>query len=261
LFAHPIHTWGKNQGLTPYLSSIIGLGVVDSTNKYANALLGTKLADETAIVADFQTAGRGQFQNVWWSPVGENLLFSVVWLKSKCTVEQQFNLSVAVSVAVKRWLNKQFNLEAKIKWPNDIYIGDKKLAGILIENSIQGKEIKSSVIGIGINVNTPEFPAELARAISLRQANGGEFLNREVCLLEFLSILHAVYLQLQAGILMPLWKEYLESLYQKDVLSAYEWNGQRINGIIRGVSQEGLLQFDYENEIHSVNLKEIKYCG
>ncbi len=260
MFCHPIHTWGKNQGLTPYLSSIIGLGAVDSTNKYANGLLNDKVADETAIVADFQTAGRGQFQNAWWSPAEENLLFSLIWLKSKCAIENQFNLSVAVSIALKRWLKGSFGMEAKVKWPNDIYVDGKKLAGILIENTIQGKEIKASIIGVGLNVNTSVFPAELMQAVSLKQLLGRE-LNREECFLALLSNLHAVYLQVQAGLIKGLWDEYIESLFQKDELCGYIWNASRVNGVIRGVSTTGLLLFEHENKIHSVNLKEIKFGG
>jgi len=260
LFAHPIQSWGKNQGLTPYLSSVIGLGVVDSTNKYANALLDSKMLDETAIVADFQTAGRGQFHNVWWSPAGENLLFSLVWLRSKCSIENQFNLSVAVAVALKRCLNTSFGLHAQIKWPNDIYVNGQKLAGILIENSLQGKEIKASILGIGLNVNTEVFPAELARAISLRQLLGEE-INREELFFSLLNTLHAVYIQVQTGQIQKLWEEYESVLFRKDELAAYEWAGRRVNGIIRGVQPSGLLQFECNNGIHSVNLKEIKYCA
>lgn len=260
MFAHPIQSWGKNQGLTPYLSSIIGLGVIDSTNKYANALLDNKMLDETAIVADFQTAGRGQFHNVWWSPAGENLLFSVVWLRAKCSVENQFNLSVAVAVALKRCVSTSFGLQAQIKWPNDIYVNGQKLAGILIENALQGKEIKSSILGIGLNVNTEVFPAELARAVSLRQLLGHE-INREEFFLSLLNTLHAVYIQVQTGQMQKLWDEYESVLFRKDELAAYEWAGHRVNGIIRRVLPSGLLQFECNNEIHSVNLKEIKYCA
>ncbi len=258
MFCHPIHTWGKNEGLTPYLSTIIGLGAVDSTNKYANALLNSKVVDETAIVTDFQTAGRGQFQNVWWSPSGENLLFSLIWLKSKCTIEQQFNLSVAASVALKRWLKGSFELEAQVKWPNDIYVDGKKLAGILIENTIQGKQIKASIVGVGLNVNTSVFPAELSQAVSLQQLLGRE-LNREECLLSLLSVLHSVYLQMQAGLMKGLWEEYVNALFQKDECLGYLWNGVRVNGTIRGVSETGLLLFECDGAIHSVNLKEIRY--
>jgi BirA family biotin operon repressor/biotin-[acetyl-CoA-carboxylase] ligase len=260
LFCHPIHTWGKNQGLTPYLSTIIGLGAVDSTNKYANALLVSKVADETAIVTDFQTAGRGQFQNVWWSPSGDNLLFSLIWLKSKCSIEQQFNLSVAVSIALKRWLRGNFGIDAQVKWPNDIYVDGKKLAGILIENTIQGKQIKASVIGVGLNVNTSVFPAELSKAVSLQQILGRE-LNREECFLTLLEILHKVYLQVQAGLMKGLWDEYSNSLFQKNECVGYIWKGRRVNGIIRGVSDTGFLLFECENEIHTVNLKELNYGG
>ena len=258
MFCHPIHTWGKNQGLTPYLSSIIGLGAVDSTNKYANALLTSKVADETVIVADFQTAGRGQFQNVWWSPAGENLLFSLIWLRTKCTIEQQFNLSVAVSVALKRWLKGSFGIDAQVKWPNDIYVEGKKLAGILIENTIQGKQLKASIIGVGLNVNTSVFPSELFKASSLQQLLGRE-LDREECLLSLLSVLHSVYLQMQAGLVQGLWEEYTNALFQKDECLGYLWKGVRVNGTIRGVSETGLLMFECDHTIHFVNLKEIRY--
>lgn len=122
-------------------------------------------AGNLAIYADHQTGGRGQRGNVWLSAPGENLLFSLLWHPVDLPARLQFSLSEAVALAVVRLL-EGYGVCAKVKWPNDIYVGDSKICGILIENAV-GVLLESSIIGIGLNLNQTDFPPSLPNPTSL----------------------------------------------------------------------------------------------
>ena len=155
--------------------STIKLESVDSTNNYTSKLLAdNKLTEGTVVLAGYQNSGRGQINNTWESEPGKNLLMSVILYPEFLPVQQQFLLSKVVALGVRDMLAK-FVDEVKIKWPNDIYIGDKKIAGILIENSIMGYTIGSSVAGIGININQEVFLSNAPNPVSLFQLKGNFF--------------------------------------------------------------------------------------
>ena len=124
-----------------------------STNDQAFMLLKTiNPVEGTVIYADFQKAGRGQKDNKWESEKGKNLLLSIILYPTSIRPEDQFYLSMAVSLGICDFIDSFFP-GSKIKWPNDIYINDDKIAGILIENSVMGETIESTIAGIGININ------------------------------------------------------------------------------------------------------------
>lgn len=150
---------------------IIKLQSVPSTNSWIKEN-NTNLSAPCAVRAIEQTAGRGQRGNVWLSAPEKNLLFSLLWRPAELKAINQFALSQAVTIAVCRTLTQIFSIEAKIKWPNDIYVGDKKIAGILIEHSLKGSMIDYSIIGIGLNVNQTEFPGTLPNPTSTRIVTG-----------------------------------------------------------------------------------------
>ena len=136
---------------------IIRLESVDSTNNYiANLLKEGILEDGTVILADEQFAGKGQRNSEWLTSPGENLTFSFFLSNVNLSVQNQYFLTCIVSISLVQLLNK-FGLDAKIKWPNDIYINNKKISGVLIENQLSSSEIKNSIIGIGLNINQREF--------------------------------------------------------------------------------------------------------
>ena len=120
------------------------------------------------IRTEFQTAGRGQRGHVWTSPRGENLIVSIVWEPVFLPASQQFLISEAVSLALVDTM-ALYGIEASIKWTNDIYVGDRKLVGTLIENNLSGGNIARSIPGIGINVNQTEFDPSLPNPCSMRQ--------------------------------------------------------------------------------------------
>ena len=150
---------------------------LESTNAYLQNLLneGVDIVDNI-IVADFQTSGKGQGKNIWQSEDGKNLLFSVALDMSFLKAENQFLLTQIVSVTMINVLKKYLPEESLfIKWPNDIYFNDKKIAGILIKNEIKGMMMGTSIIGIGLNVNQTSFDENLPNPISMKMITGNDF--------------------------------------------------------------------------------------
>ncbi len=139
-----------------------------STNTFAYDLLSkTNPIDGTVISADYQTAGKGQFGRKWVSNKGENLIMSVILFPSFLFAHQQIYLSIAVALALHDYVN-EISSDCRLKWPNDIYVNNSKLAGILIQNQVQGDIIKSSVIGIGMNINQQVFDTDITNPTSLK---------------------------------------------------------------------------------------------
>ena len=157
---------------------------IDSTNSYLQNLLdkGEDVADNV-VVTDFQTSGKGQGKNVWQSETGKNLLFSIALDMSCLKAEDQFLLTQIVSVSMINVLKNYLPEENLfIKWPNDIYYKDKKIAGILIKNEIKGMMLGTSIIGIGLNVNQTTFDENLPNPISMKMITGKDYDLEEILL-------------------------------------------------------------------------------
>ena len=156
------------------------LDVIDSTNRYARdeaVALWREAGDKelVAVTARHQTAGRGQRGNVWNSLAGENLLLTLVVRPGQSLqVARQFLLSQAVAVAIHSAMAR-YGIDAKLKWPNDIYVGNRKLAGILVELDYSGSCVEQAIIGIGLNVNQSDFPAMDRLPVSMKMLLGKEF--------------------------------------------------------------------------------------
>ena len=139
-----------------------------STNDDARDL---KYHDGDIIWADFQTAGRGQRGHTWESRAGENLTFSVLLEPHFLPVTEQFMLLEAVALALRDFF-AELGVETKVKWTNDIYVGNRKAVGILIEHSYSGGRLARTIVGIGINVNQTEFSADIPNPVSLALLTG-----------------------------------------------------------------------------------------
>ena len=149
---------------------VFKLNSVDSTNNYAANLLKDGIIENGAVVmADFQTNGRGQRSNVWHSAPGMNLCASFVYLPANLALSDLMTINWWVSLSVIDLLNK-FSVKASIKWPNDIFVEDLKVGGLLIETVNQGTQVKSIIIGVGINVNQLDF--NTIQATSIKKTNG-----------------------------------------------------------------------------------------
>jgi len=148
-------------------NNIIELDITDSTNEYSKKLIKeSKVEEGTVILAGFQTKGKGQKGGYWESEKGKNLTFSLILYPNFLDIQKQFYLSMSISIGIVEFLS-HLSVKSKIKWPNDIYINNKKVAGILIENSIKRNIIASSIVGIGINVNQAEFKSSAPNPTSL----------------------------------------------------------------------------------------------
>ncbi len=166
-------------------AGIIWLKLTDSTNDEARRRLDA-LDNLSVVAAGKQTAGRGQGDHTWTSAPGRNLTFTLILKFPPCAplpASEILLLTQTVTRGIRRYLLSK-GVEARIKWPNDIYVGGRKICGILIENVLEGKRVAASMIGIGLNLNQLRFPASLPNPVSLRQLTGHSYdLQTELILL------------------------------------------------------------------------------
>lgn len=239
---------------------------IDSTNTFLLKLIKDKKVPEGVIVtAKHQTAGRGQRGNTWTDASGFNLALSLYICPDFLLVPQQFYLSKMVCLGVKDALDGFLLSKVSIKWPNDLYIDDEKLGGILIETSSLGKTINDVVVGIGINVNQVIFPDNIPNPISMKLAEGRDFVIEEV-LQKLLRCLEHWYDLLKNGNFQMINDAYEKMLYRLNEMASYEVKvkkGQiaegRIVGKIIGVDQLGHLLISTDKGTHSFDLKEIAF--
>ena len=218
---------------------------VDSTNNYALSMKGTLPFKEGLVVtANYQTGGNGQRGKFWESSVGENVLVSIV-IEPNIPAKDQFLLSQCVALALYDLLTL-YTDDVSIKWPNDILVGKQKIAGILIKNILKGNEITHSVIGVGLNVNQTKFKVYSPQATSLKLLLHKTF-DISIIQEELLKCLAERIKQLRSGIHQE--KEYLSALFFKHKVAAFESEGQKFIGIIKGVNQSGKLQIQLEDDI------------
>ena len=173
-------------------TDIIWLERVDSTNDEARRHI-SEIDNLSVVSALEQTKGRGQHGNTWLSMPGENLTFSLVVKDFRIKANEQSAISQATALSLVDLLSRH-EIKARIKWPNDIYAGDEKICGILIENSLKGSEIDWSIIGIGLNVNQTAFPEDLPNPTSMKLCTGNSnpYNTREI-LEEFMGIFTGYY--------------------------------------------------------------------
>ncbi len=211
------------------------------------------------VVARSQSRGRGQRGNHWESAPGANLTFSIVLEPVFLPAGEQFLLSEAVSLAVADLL-ESYGIVAAIKWPNDIYSGDTKVAGILIENDICGANLARSIVGVGLNVNQMRFSPALPNPSSMALLSGGDFAVGEV-LERLYGKLMLRYGQLEEGRAEQLCGDYLGRLYRLGVPAVYRTPGDgEFTGIIRGVEESGELDVEHpDGSVRGYLFKEIEF--
>ncbi|MEI6489235.1 MAG: biotin--[acetyl-CoA-carboxylase] ligase [Bacteroidota bacterium] len=242
----------------------IFLKSIDSTNSYAIELMRqNNLADGSIIYTFEQTKGRGQRGNEWASEPNKNIALSLVLYPSFLSTMKQFLLAKITAIAIADLMAELLCIPKKngriqIKWPNDIYIDDKKIAGILIENSIRDANIQSSVIGVGINVNQIDFIPTL-NATSMKMIAEQEF-DLNLIVARFCSFFESRYLQLITNKLTTIDSEYLEKLYRLNKWNQFASKNDIFKGRIKGVTEFGKLQLELEStEIREYDLKEIGF--
>ena len=229
-----------------------------SSNSLALEMLEKKEVQEgTVIWVLNQTEGKGQRNNVWLSEPAQNLTVSLILKPVFLNPENQFYLSKAIALGVADYVGL-FSSEVKVKWFNDIFIHNKKVAGILIENAWVGKKMNSSVVGIGLNLNQEKFPPEISQAISLKMQTGVPFV-----LEESLKLLHGLlmtrYYQLKESQFKEIDKDYHSKLYGLGEIKFFYKNGEKFEAKILEVEPNGhirLLMTD--GKISSFGMHEIR---
>lgn len=231
--------------------SIVHFPVIDSTNIYTTGLLSQSgIPEWTVIMADSQTGGKGQRGKTWDSEYGKNLLCSVVVFPLFLQMHEQFMVSAAVSLAVCKTLSS-FQIEAQIKWPNDIMVKGKKIAGLLIENQLSDRSIDSSVIGIGLNINQVDFCNSYAWPATSMKASLGAVsdISRDEVLLDILKNLHTFLEKCKVGHI-ALCTAYNELLLFKGEQVVFTHAGNKTEGKLKGVTLLGEIVIQTEQGDH-----------
>jgi len=240
-------------------STIIHLDTVDSTNNYAAKELLTKsLKEGTIFVAACQQSGRGQGNSSWESSKGLNLTFSMVLYPRRVEIVRQFALSKAVSLGVIDFLSP-LTKDVSIKWPNDIYAGDRKIAGILIETTISSGQISRAIIGIGLNINQEEFLSDAPNPVSLKNLTGIHYDLPEI--LDQLCIkLDQRYHLLIGGNQAGIDDDYEKQLYRCGEWASYSAAGEDFEGFLTGTDFDGSLLIRTRNgEVRRFQFKEVQF--
>ena len=238
---------------------IIKLNAIDSTNSYLKGLASVALPkDYTVAVAEKQTKGRGQMGAKWQAESGKNLTASVFKRLYFFNINEQFYISMAVSLAIYKGLSAFKIPQLSIKWPNDILSADKKICGVLIENVIKNNNLQGTIVGFGLNVNQ-KFFNNLPQASSMSLLTGVIY-NKDEVLSEILKQLKLYFELLEAKEYAEIKSEYENLLFRKDKPSTFRTpKNKHLSGIIKGVTDNGYLQVWTEDEIiKTFDLKEIK---
>ena len=240
--------------------NIITLQQVSSTNDYLKQNLSnsTPYREGTVIMAEDQYAGKGQVGSVWKSQAGKNLTISVLLNPNFLAPTSQFQLNIAVSLAIIQALEPLLGEPLSIKWPNDIYYNDKKLGGVLIENIIRGSQWKHAIIGIGLNINQTDF-GDYTKACSLKQILR-QTVNKKHILVTLCEALSHQYDLLKRGLFAQQKQAYHHKLYKLGKTSLFEIAGLQYQGKIIDTTEAGRLIIDFGDRITDFGIKEIAFC-
>lgn len=212
-----------------------------------------RLLKGRVVVAEYQTAGRGCGTNTWESERGKNLLFSILIHPKDLPANRQFLVSMAIANSIAKVLS-EYVKNVSIKWPNDIYVDDRKICGILIENRLQGNTIKDSIIGVGLNVNQREFHSDAPNPVSLVNLTGRTF-DTESLLQQLLEAFDAEWADVEG-----IRSRYMTQLYRRKGFYPYADKDGAFMAEIAGVEDDGhlLLRDDSGHDRHYA-FKEVQF--
>ena len=239
--------------------TIIPIKRIESTNNYAiNQLAVNEVEEGTVFLAYEQTAGKGQLNNRWESEAGMNLTFSVFLKPAFLEIQKQFMLSKIVCLGLVSFL-EQYVEGVKIKWPNDMYVSDRKICGILIENAVMSGIISQSVVGIGLNINQTVFRSQAPNPVSLKMITGKDYA-LDLAIKELLKEIDLYYMKLRSGQFEELNRAFHDHLYRLDEWHAYRDESHQYTGMIIGVNPIGQLRIlEKDGSIHDYHFKEVEY--
>ena len=232
-----------------------------STNTYLSRLAAT-LPGGTVIYTPSQTAGRGQKGNSWESEDGKNLTFSMLLKRPPVKARDQFYLSEAAALAVVEALTAEAGDGFAVKWPNDVYWQDKKICGMLLENSLDGSDIATCIVGIGLNVNQERFVSDAPNPVSLINITGREH-DLEALLKRVCARIEQLVDSLDDdNARADLHQRYMAALYRNDG-QLYPWEdaaGHRLMASVAGIAPDGTLTLLHEDGTrHDYLFKEVKH--
>lgn len=229
--------------------TIVKLDAINSTNSFLKDWAKTKLVKNgTVVVAKNQYSGRGQMHNRWRSEPGKNLTFSLLCRFKNLKSSKQFYLNCAVSAAIYEAIFPIIGNDLSVKWPNDIMADNKKIGGVLVENTVKNGFITQSIIGIGLNVNQTIFPKDLAQATSLNLLLKKEF-DLDIILTSILSAVPKKFKMLESKMYNELFDFYNKNLYKINVRANFiDENEQSFKGKIKGVNSNGALEIELDNK-------------
>ncbi len=226
-----------------------------STNEVATNLLANGAEEGTVIITDNQTNGKGQRGNFWESDPFFNLTFSLILKPNFLPVQNQFQLIQVISISIVEAIQGLVSKTVKVKWPNDIYVGDKKIGGILIQNTVKGKRIESSVIGMGLNINQTIFQTPNAtsiKALMCNQMDLNDVLNG------VLKSIAENYLRLKNGEQKAIGVEYYNLLLGLNETRNFKAE-ESFSGKIIGVDAQGRLLIETGRGIRCFQNQEVKF--
>ena len=237
----------------------IHLEQIDSTNAYLQRQQSEHDIRNWVVSTDEQTAGKGMGRNGWESEVGKNLTFSLALGMGFLPAERQFLLSEAVALGIIEVLDTLLPSEKlSIKWPNDIYFENRKLAGILINSTIKANMMDVSIFGIGLNVNQMKFQDWPTHPISLKMVTGKEYDLKP--LLEQIAERILIKVQQLKSSPTSIEKDYLKRLFRYRTWADYEVEGKVLRLFMTGIDSFGRLQLlDTENKPYCFDIKEIRF--
>jgi BirA family biotin operon repressor/biotin-[acetyl-CoA-carboxylase] ligase len=246
-----------------HLHSFIRLEQVDSTNMFVEELINSNndLQEHLVVNTKFQTQGQGQVGNSWYSSKSKNLLFSYLLAPQFLKPSDQFRLNIIISLAIVDFLQKYCKQKERIriKWPNDIYIDDKKIAGVLIRLFIQNQKIKYAIIGVGININESSFPGNIPNPTSLSLETREDY-DPDELLSNVTMLIYKHYEQLKKITWEQLESSYLKLLYQYDMCARYRYKGELISARIIGLTEYGQLRLLLpDSKTITCDMQTIKY--
>lgn len=239
--------------------NVISISSVGSTNEVAAELLETGPAEGTVVSTDDQVAGKGLGTNSWHSEPGMNLTFSLILYPNFLKPMDAFKLNAFTALGIAETVEELTGKEVKIKWPNDVLADDQKISGILIRNHVESQAIKSSVIGIGFNVNQQNFGDEkYGRATSLKCMTEKDWDRTEV-MQKLLARLEFWYTKLREGQIAEVDQSYLAKMWKLNEETNAVWKGEETRVKMKGLESNGRLIIEHQGEESAVDIKEVQF--
>ncbi|MBN2683322.1 MAG: biotin--[acetyl-CoA-carboxylase] ligase [Bacteroidales bacterium] len=239
-------------------ANYIFLDKTDSTNLQLKRLIQTETTPEFFYCATgFQSSGKGTGTNKWHSEKDKNALFSILLRPQSIELSNQFLISKIISLSILEFLNQHTN-NVKIKWPNDIFVNDKKIAGILIEVETKGNYFEKVIAGVGLNLNQEKFPYGLTNAVSLKNICNTDF-NIKQSINEIVEIIRNKFSNISNYFVEKTNKLYESNLFKINEISKFRDKDGDFNGKIIGVNEFGQLLIDCEDSVRTYSFKEVEY--